>query len=247
MLVNDVVATARVRLPTLGVTGVSEYSPICTTQVRLCIDWIECEMPCSECNSDQLADIVSEFWDVHVTNGSFIAAAVGLGNQYCILDDGNIRFPFSLSAVQNLSIISPIRLQNVGSVVKINFASPRDLRRIIVELKNEYDNCGESFIVNSNILHLQNLFTLSTGPNVIGFLLVCDAHNGNYNPMILNIWPPFRRRGFGSHVMCAIETCMYGKTMSFHVSGVVGCDKFYKSLGYSVDVDAWHPIAIKRV
>jgi hypothetical protein len=220
-------------------------------EVQVCLDWIAMELPCTTTGSYQYKHVVESYSGRYISNGAFIAAAVGLGNRYlpCENGDPNLEFSFNLSS-HPPSVYPECPETLESAVVAIEASTRRDLRRIRSELQDEYDTMGHSFIVNFDMMKVcDDMFSLFVDQEMIGFLLVRDVFTGNYTPEILNLWPRHRRKKFGADVMQAIERCMWGKTISTRVAGVSGCHDFYTAIGYTLEQKSFSRVvyAIKRI
>jgi len=80
----------------------------------------------------------------------------------------------------------------------------------------------------------QIMLSIEYRQTMVGFVLLRGYKN--YAPEILEIFPPFRRRGLARIVMYLIEKWCIGQTVSLHnITGSSGCVEFFESIGYVID------------
>jgi len=126
--------------------------------------------------------------------------------------------------------------------MQLNKASSRDLRLIRKELLTERQVRGHSFICNMHDIEQSffegRLYMLHHDHMFCGFIVIIALED--FSPEILNIWHTMRREGLGRAAVQLLAAKMRGRTMRIEVSGAVGADRFWTSMGFpSVQPEPW--------
>lgn len=241
-------------IPTLSNLGVlyatntdNQATEIGLEQIALSLRWIN-----SHFNQTGVIPICSygvkqcvEKWSgKYVSNGAFIAAAVGSGNLYILgrKPDPNVYFEYRLVSSTPITSIPSVPHHQHWSYgcISMKPATPDDLQLIRNELATEETKTGVSFLCNWGMIvfgaKANDLFMIYKTEEkeklLVGMILFNDVENGNFSPNILNIWPRYRRHGIGTMVVHFIEKkLMRGKTMAIDLVG--DGIPFWTSLGYT--------------